>query len=89
MPIGGLKEKILAAHRGGVNVVLIPEENKKDLVDIPKGVLKDIKVIPVSHMDDVVPHAIISDELILKDVVMPDMPLGVGNVDNEKPISLS
>ncbi|MBT3446247.1 endopeptidase La [bacterium] len=89
LPIGGLKEKILAAHRGGVNVVLIPEENKKDLVDIPKEVLKDIKVIPVSHMDDVVPHAIISDELILKDVVMPDMPLGVGNVDNEKPISLS
>ena len=57
LPIGGLKEKILAAHRGGVNTVLIPKENEKDLADIPKEVLKDIDVISVSHMDDVIPHA--------------------------------
>ena len=64
LPIGGLKEKILAAHRGGVNTVLIPQENEKDLADIPKEVLKDIDVISVSHMDDVIPHAIVSLSLI-------------------------
>ena len=50
LPIGGLKEKILAAHRGGVKHVLIPDENVKDLVDIPKEVKKDIKVTSVNHM---------------------------------------
>ena len=73
LPIGGLKEKILAAHRGGVNTVLIPKENEKDLADIPKEVLKDIDVISVSHMDDVIPHAIVSDESVLKDVSLVDM----------------
>jgi len=58
LPIGGLKEKILAAHRAGVTTVLMPEENKKDLKDIPEQVLEQITVVPVSHMDQVLRHAL-------------------------------
>jgi ATP-dependent Lon protease len=53
LPIGGLKEKLLAAHRGGIKTVLIPEENEKDLVDIPKTILRKLDVHPVSTIDDV------------------------------------
>jgi ATP-dependent Lon protease len=58
LPIGGLKEKILAAHRAGVATVLYPEENQKDLKDVPEGVLAEIAVIPVKHMDEVLRHAL-------------------------------
>ncbi len=58
LPIGGLKEKILAAHRGGITKVIIPRENEKDLIDIPKNILKEIKVVPVDHMDAVLMHAL-------------------------------
>ncbi|MDR2666408.1 MAG: endopeptidase La [Endomicrobium sp.] len=52
--IGGLKEKVLAAHNEGITTVLFPESNKKDLVDIPGDVIKKLKMIPVSHMDEVI-----------------------------------
>ena len=55
--IGGLKEKILAAYREGIDMVLFPESNKKDLVDIPENVKKKIKMIPVKHMDEVIKYA--------------------------------
>jgi ATP-dependent Lon protease len=58
LPIGGLKEKILAAHRAGVTCVLFPEENKKDLKDVPEAVLDQLAVIPVKHMDEVLRHAL-------------------------------
>ncbi|MEE9614826.1 MAG: endopeptidase La [Thermodesulfobacteriota bacterium] len=58
LPIGGLKEKILAAHRGGLPRVLIPKENEKDLKDIPSSVLKKVEVVVVEHMDDVLVHAL-------------------------------
>jgi len=54
MEIGGLKEKVIAAHRAGLKTIIIPKENKKDLVDIPKEVLKDLKFKFVSHMDEVI-----------------------------------
>ena len=56
--IGGLKEKLLAAHRGGITRVLIPEFNYKDLHDVPKRVLETVEVIPVSHMDRVLKEAL-------------------------------
>ena len=62
LPIGGLKEKILAAHRGGIKKVLIPKENKKDLKDIPTGISKHIEIVPVEHMDEVLTHALIVNE---------------------------
>jgi ATP-dependent Lon protease len=62
LPIGGLKEKILAAHRGGIKKVIIPKENEKDLHDIPKQILKDVEVIPVEHMDSVLMHALAWDQ---------------------------
>jgi ATP-dependent Lon protease len=58
LPIGGLKEKILAAHRAGVTTVLCPEENRKDLNDVPESVLEQLAVIPVKHMDEVLRHAL-------------------------------
>ena len=58
LPIGGLKEKLLAAHRGGLTVALIPQENAKDLKDIHADVLKGVKVHAVSHMDEVLEHAL-------------------------------
>jgi len=62
LPIGGLKEKLLAAHRGRIKKVIIPKENEKDLKDIPANVLKQIEIIPVEKMDDVIPHALVISE---------------------------
>jgi ATP-dependent Lon protease len=62
LPIGGLKEKILAAHRGGVRKVIIPKQNEKDLHDIPVGILKQIEIAAVEHMDDVLSHALVPDD---------------------------
>ncbi len=59
LPIGGLKEKLLAALRGGLKTVLIPEENAKDLVEIPDNVKNGLDIIPVSIMDDVLKHALV------------------------------
>ncbi|UVI28139.1 endopeptidase La [Paenibacillus spongiae] len=58
LPIGGLKEKSLAAHRAGIRKVLIPKENERDLRDIPDSVRGDMVFIPVSHMDEVLEHAL-------------------------------
>lgn len=58
MAIGGLKEKLLAAHRGGIKTVLIPEENVKDLAEIPDNVKRDLEIIPVATVDDVLKHAL-------------------------------
>jgi ATP-dependent Lon protease len=61
LPIGGLKEKLLAAHRGGIKTVVIPLENEKDLKDIPKKIFSQIRVYPVGHMDDVLKLALALD----------------------------
>ena len=59
MPIGGLKEKLLAAHRAGIKKVLIPVENKKDLIEVPKTILDTIEIIPVKNVEEVLKIALI------------------------------
>ena len=59
LPIGGLKEKILAAHRGDISKVLIPMENKKDLEEIPNRILKKLEIVPVEHIDNVLKEALV------------------------------
>jgi ATP-dependent Lon protease len=62
LAIGGLKEKILAAHRAGIKKILIPNENEKDLKDIPKTISKQLEIVLVEHMDEVLTHALILNE---------------------------
>jgi ATP-dependent Lon protease len=58
LPIGGLKEKLLAALRGGIETVLIPQENEKDLADIPQNIKDGLRIVPVSHVDEVLALAL-------------------------------
>ena len=58
LPIGGLKEKLLAAHRGGISTVLIPHENEKDLAEIPKNIKDKLTIVPVKWIDQVLEHAL-------------------------------
>lgn len=59
LPIGGIKEKILAAHRGGINTVILPKDNEKDLNDIPAEIKNALKIILAEKMEDVVKHALL------------------------------
>jgi ATP-dependent Lon protease len=59
LPIGGLKEKLLAALRGGIKKVLIPEDNAKDLIELPDSVKNGLEIVPVSRMDEVLSHALV------------------------------
>ncbi len=60
LPVGGVREKILTAHRAGVKSVLLPKRNEKDLVEIPKRTLKGIRLVLVDHMDEVLEQALVS-----------------------------
>ncbi len=60
LPIGGLKEKLLAALRGGIKTVLIPQDNEKDLAEIPDNVKKGLEIIPVSTLDQVLEQALVT-----------------------------
>ena len=61
LPIGGVKEKVLAAHRAGIHTVIMPMENQKDLADIPANVKRKMKFIPVAHMDEVLKETLIDN----------------------------
>ena len=69
LQIGGLKEKLLAAHRGGVKKVLIPEQNSKDLIEIPKNIKNALEIVPVKWIDEVLELALASMPTPLEDVV--------------------
>ena len=59
LPIGGLREKSIAAHRSGLKTILIPKENVRDIDEIPEGVKKELEIIPVSIIDEVIENALI------------------------------
>jgi len=65
LPIGGVREKVLAAHRAGLKTVLLPEKNMKDLVELPKTAKSELKIIPIKHMDDVLALAL-SEKVTVK-----------------------
>jgi ATP-dependent Lon protease len=58
LPIGGLKEKLLAAHRGGISTVLIPHDNERDLAEIPKNIKQNLTIVPVRWIDEVLTYAL-------------------------------
>jgi ATP-dependent Lon protease len=62
LPIGGLKEKVLAAHRGGIKTVLIPGENEKDILEIPANILRTVELVLVDHIDQVLKRALLLDD---------------------------
>ena len=84
LPIGGLKEKLIAAQRGGVKRVVIPKENEKDLKDVPKSITSLMEIVFVEHMDEVLSHALIvpAGERLFDNA---DMPLPVAAGPEEKP----
>ena len=60
LPVGGIKEKVLAAHRAGIKKIILPQENRRDLDDIPANVKRNVEFIMVAHMDDVLKHALVA-----------------------------
>jgi ATP-dependent Lon protease len=98
LPIGGLKEKMIAAHRGGVDTVIIPRENEKDLKDLPALIKKAVKIILVDHMDDVLatalalpdPKAFFHDGFHdIDDIYDLPAPPGVGETDASHPVGVN
>jgi ATP-dependent Lon protease len=73
LPIGGLKEKLLAAQRGGLNTVLIPKDNEKDLADIPDNVKSSLKIIPVAMVDEALSAALVTEPMPLAMSGMADI----------------
>lgn len=76
LPIGGLKEKLLAAHRGGIKKVLIPQENERDLIEIPKNIIQQLEIIPVDHVDTVLLHAIVWETNDVLETKLKNSPAG-------------
>jgi len=70
LPIGGLKEKIIAAHRGGISKVLIPLDNRKDIEEIPSKILKKVQLIPIENMDEVLEEALKTEKG--EDIFLPN-----------------
>ncbi|MBZ9655736.1 endopeptidase La [Phyllobacterium lublinensis] len=83
LPIGGLKEKLLAALRGGIKTVLIPQDNAKDLVEIPDNVKNGLEIIPVSHANDVLKHALIRQPDPIEWTEPAQVPTPVVDVEDE------
>src|SRR5580765_2939953 len=85
LPIGGLKEKLLAAHRGGIKTVLIPHENKKDLKEIPKNIVSHLEIFPVRWIDEVWDLALTQQPMPLHSADAPPVPVAATAVTEDKP----
>ncbi|MGV8059353.1 MAG: endopeptidase La [Smithellaceae bacterium] len=81
LPIGGLKEKILAAHRGNIKTVIIPKDNEKDIAEVPQNVQNALEIIFVEHIDEVLKIAFVKDEDELSASCTPDVPIVVQSVN--------
>jgi len=86
LPIGGLKEKLLAAHRARIPTVIIPEENKKDLVEIPKNILSDIEIKTVKSVDEVLKIALVKELIPVEWIEVESLPK---SKNPEKPTTLT
>jgi ATP-dependent Lon protease len=86
LAIGGLKEKLLAALRGGIKVVLIPEENRKDLAEIPANVKKGLQIIPVTTIDEALKHALVRMPDPLPELEKPASALPPATTDGEETV---
>ena len=82
LPIGGVKEKILAAHRAGISSVILPAENEKDLAELPEEVLKDLTVVLVENMEEVLKAAL---ETMPSESSRPGGDASVGEKETEQP----
>jgi ATP-dependent Lon protease len=81
LPIGGLKEKLLAAHRGNIKTVIIPKDNERDLAEVPQNVQKALKIIFVEHIDEVLKIAFVKDEENIGATVAADVPVSSQSVN--------
>ena len=81
LPIGGLKEKILAAHRGNIKMVIIPKDNEKDLVEVPQNVQNALEIVFVEHIDEVLDIAFVKDEENFGETITPEVPVSVQSVN--------
>jgi ATP-dependent Lon protease len=79
LPIGGVKEKLLAAHRAGIRIVILPKDNQKDLADIPPNIQQDFTVHFVENMDEVLKIALLSEPIPL----IEDFPPNLGGNDSD------
>jgi len=75
LPIGGLKEKILAAHRGNIKMVIIPKDNEKDIAEVPQNVQNALEIVFVDHIDEVLDRAFVKEDDTIKSIVGTDMPM--------------
>ncbi|HTO29699.1 MAG TPA: endopeptidase La [Pararhizobium sp.] len=90
LPIGGLKEKLLAALRGGIKKVLIPEENAKDLADIPDNVKNNMEIVPVSHIGEVLSHALLRVPVAIEwDPAKQAVPIAVSDPADDSSVSIA
>ena len=76
LPIGGLREKLLAAVRAGIHTVLVPEKNRKDVMEVPEDILNALNIVYVSTVDEVLKNALV--RMPERRVVIPSSPVGAG-----------